>query len=266
MLIETFHPQYDPARDHAWHLSCWLAPGLQAWCVHARESGQVLALVAGDGDVLPSAERLPTKPASVSFTATPEISTLVPQGSLVAGTELQHLKLVHGNVPTGLLRDEPISTVGAQCIYLHDELAERKLLERYPGARSLPLQGTLVHHALARSPQGAVALLHRTTTRLDLVLAERGRLLLSNTFFATTAEDVLYYTLFAVKQCGLAPDSVSLRAGGPQLAAAEEHLLSNYFAGGLLPSTGTADPALAQLDIPDAHHWTGLIDQYPCAS
>ncbi|MBP8823675.1 MAG: DUF3822 family protein [Flavobacteriales bacterium] len=266
MLIETFHPRYDPAREHTWHLSCWLAPGLQAWCVHDRASGLVMGLVSQGGEHLPLLEQLPTKPASVSFTAMPEISTLVPQSSLVPGTELQHLKLVHGTVPTGLLRDEPIGSLGAQCIYLHDEQAERKLLDRFPGARSLPLQGTLVNHGLSRSAEGPVAVLHRTTTRLDLVLADKGRLLLSNTYYATAPEDVLYYTLFALKECGLSPDTTSLRAGGPQLAASEEHLLSNYFAHGPLPSTGTGDPALAQLAIPDAYHWTGLIEQYPCAS
>lgn len=266
MLIETFHRRYDPAQEHTWHLSCWLAPGLKAWCVHERSSGLVLGLVSQGGDALPLPDLLPAKPASVSFTALPEYSTLVPQSTLVPGTELQHLKLVHGTVPEGLLRDEPIGTLGAQCIYLHDEQAERRLLERFPGARSLPLQGTLVNHALARSAQGPMALLHRTTTRLDVVLADHGRLLLSNAFHATAAEDVLYYTLFALKQCGLAPGTVNLRVGGPQLTTSEEYLLSNYIASGPQPSTATDDPALAELAIPDANQWTGLIEQYPCAS
>ncbi|HRN37171.1 MAG TPA: DUF3822 family protein, partial [Flavobacteriales bacterium] len=183
----------------------WLAPGRQAWCVHDKANGTVVALAGDSGDALPLARQLPERPASVSFTAMPEISTLVPQSSLVPGTELQHLKLVHGTVPTGLLRDEPIGTAGAQCIYLHDETAERKLLDQFPGARSLPLQAILVNHALSHSAEGAVAVLHRTATRLDAVLARGNQLLLSNTFFATTPEDVLYYALFCVKQCSLPP-------------------------------------------------------------
>lgn len=263
---ELFHPRYTPGAERTWHLACWLAPGLQAWCVHERSSGLLMALVAGDGDLLPLADKLPAVPASTSFTAMPEVSTLVPQSALESGTEMQHLKLVHGTVPTGLLRDEPIGTLGAQCIYLHDELVERKLLERFPGARPLPLQATLVHHALSHATTGALAVVFRTSTRLDLVIADQGRLLLSNTFFATTPEDVLYYTLFCVKQCGLRPDGMVLRAGGTHLTATEEHVLSSYFPNGPVPTTGSKDPALAELRIPDAHHWTGLTEQFRCAS
>jgi hypothetical protein len=266
MSVEIFRPNYDPAKEHAWHLSCWLAPGLQAWCVHERSTGRLMALASATGDTLPLEGRIPSKPASVSFTAMPEISTLVPESALVPGTEMRHLKMVHGTVPTGLLRDEPIATLGARCIYLHDEQAERSLMGRYPNARSLPLQGTLVSHGLSRSSTGAVVVLHRSATRLDLVVADHGKLLLSNTFHATVAEDVLYYTLFAVEQCGLAPDTVSVRAGGTHLTAGEEHLLSRYFVNGPIPSTGPDEPALADLRVPNAHHWTGLIEQFPCAS
>ena len=266
MSVEIFHPNYDATKEHAWHLSCWLAPSLHAWCVHERSSGRLMALASTTGENLPAEGKVPLKPVSVSFTAMPEISTLVPESALVPGTEMRHLKMVHGTVPTGLLRDEPIATLGAHCIYLHDETAERVLLERFPHARSLPLQGTLVSHGLSRSASGAVVVAHRSTTRLDLVVAERGKLLLSNTFHATVAEDVLYYILFAVEQCGLSPATVSVRVGGTHLTSSEENLLSKYFVNGPIPSTGADEPVLQDLRVPNAHHWTGLIEQFPCAS
>jgi hypothetical protein len=266
MGIQVFRPEYKPARDHAWHLSFWLAPGLQAWCVHERSSGRLMALASGNDDELAAQEMIPARPASVSFTAMPEVGTLVPESALVPGTEMRHLKLVHGNVPTGLLRDEPIGVVGARCIYLHDEAAERKLLQRFPNARPLPLQGTLVGHAMAHAAHGPVAVLHRSSTRLDLAIADKGKLLLSNTFHATTAEDVLYYTLFCLEQCGLGPDKTEVRAGGTHLGAGEEHLLSLYFANGPVPTTGSASAGMDGLELPNAHHWTGLIEQFTCAS
>lgn len=213
-----------------------------------------MALASATGENLPTEDKLPVKPVRVSFTAMPEISTLVPESAMVPGSEMRHLKMVHGTVPTGLLRDEPIATLGAHCIYLHDETAERALLERFPHARSLPLQGTLVSHGLSRSAAGAVVLAHRSSTRLDLVVADRGKLLLSNTFHATVAEDVLYYTLFAVEQCGLSSDTVNVRAGGTHLSSSEEHLLSRYFVNGPIPSTGADEPALKDLRVPNAHH------------
>ncbi len=266
MSMETLRPEYDPVRDHAWHLSCWLAPGLQAWCVQERSTGKLMALASGAGEELPSPGKLPERPASVSFTAMPEVGTLVPESALVPGSELRHLKLVHGTVPSGLLRDEPIGMIGARCIYLHDEAAEHKLLQRFPHARPLPLQGTLVAHALAHASTGAAAVLHRSSTRLDLAIADRGKLLLSNTFHATVAEDVLYYTLFCLEQCGLTTDKTEVRVGGTHLNANEEHLLSLYFAKGPVPTTAPGSAALAGMDLANAHHWTGLIEQFTCAS
>jgi hypothetical protein len=266
MTTEAFHTEYDPAQDHAWHLGCWLAPGLQAWCVHDRRNGKLMALAAAPGDSFPLAERLPQRPASVSFTAMPEVGTLVPESALAPGTEMRHLAMVHGTVPTGLLRDEPIGLLDARCIYLHDETAERKLLEQYPNARSLPLQGTLVNHALARSAAGAVAVVLRSSSRMDLAIAERGKLLLCNTFHATVPDDLLYYTLFCLERCGIAPAAVELRVGGTHLAPTEEHLLSNYFARGATPTTAPDDAVLNGLQLPQAHHWTGLTEQFPCAS
>ncbi|MBS1570505.1 MAG: DUF3822 family protein [Bacteroidetes bacterium] len=266
MITETFRKEYDPARDHAWHLSCWLAPNLQAWCVHERSSGRLMALASGTGDELPARPMVPERPASVSFTAMPEVGALVPESTLEPGSEMHYLKLVHGSVPTGLLRDEPIGMIGAQCIYLHDEAAERNLLQRFPNARPLPLQGTLVHHALTHGPAGAVAVLHRSSTRLDIAIADKGKLLLSNTFHATVAEDVLYYTLFCLEQCGLSADKAAIRAGGTHLTAGEEHLLSLYAAKGPIPSTGAGYAALEGLELANAHHWTALIEQFTCAS
>ncbi len=266
MTTEIFRNEYDPKREFAWHLSCWLAPGLYAWCVHERSSGRLMALAAAKDDQFPSQHQMPVKPVGTSFTAMPEVGTLVPDSALVPGTEMQHLKLVHGGVPTGLLRDEPISRIGARCIYLHDELAEQRLLQRFPNARSLPLQGTLVSHALAHSDQAPVAVLHRSANRLDMAIADQGRLLLSNTFHATAAEDVLFYALFCLEQCNLHPDNMRLRAGGTHLAATEEHLLAQYFAKGPEPTTGSTWPALDGLDFANAHLWTALIEQFGCAS
>lgn len=264
--MEVIRPGYNPAQEHAWHASFWMAPGMQAWCAHERTSGRLMALASGTDEAFPLPGHIPHKPASVSFTAMPEIGALVPENALVPGTEMQHLKLVHGAVPTGLLRDEPIGRLGARCIYLHDELAEQKLLERFPNARSLPLQGTLVSHAMARSSTGAVAVLHRSSTRLDVAVADRGKLLLSNAFHATVAEDVLYYTLLCLEQCGLAPGHAEVHAGGTHLTPNEEHLLSLYCAKGPVPSTGKENALLAGLELPNAHHWTGLIEQFSCAS
>jgi len=242
-----------------------MAPELHAWCVHDRATGAVMALQADLGEDMPAQDRTPLKPASVSFTALPETSTLVPESALTAGNEMRHLKLVHGTLPTGLLRDEPIATLGARCIYLHDEAAERILMGRYPHARSLPMQGTMVHAAMARSGQATALVIHRSALRVDMAIANEGRLLLSNNFHAVTAEDVLYYALFVLEQCGISPKACVLHMGGTHLAATEEELLTRYFERAL-PLIASNDPMVVGSGLEHPHHWSGLIEQFACAS
>ncbi|MFT3886251.1 MAG: DUF3822 family protein [Flavobacteriales bacterium] len=267
MTAEHRSPAYDPVRERAWHLSLWVAPEVSGWCVHERASGEVVALFTGKGDALPHGSAMPLRPSSVSFAVLPEISTLVPESALVPGSEMRHLKMVHGTLPTGLLRDEPIGALGARCVYLHDERTEHQLLARFPHARSLPLQAVLVQGALARSGGGPVVVAHRTERRLDLAIARDKRLLLSNTFHAVTEEDLLYYTLFAIERCGLRPENVALRTGGPLLTDAEEALLARYVPD-TAPMLDRADSRFHGLGpLPGRiHRWAALIDQFACAS
>lgn len=251
---------YDPARSRAWHLSILVSGDLHAWAVHDLESGEVMALAWGiDGTVLDAAE-VPAQPPTVSFVTLPEWSTLVPEGALLPGTEAQHLSLVHGGLPTGALRDEPLAALGATCIYVHDDEAERMVLDRFPHARPVPMQGLMVRAALARANEGPVLLLHRGHDRLDAVLADRGRVLLSNTYAARASQDMLYYTLLAVEGCGLRPADVAVHHGGTHLTAHERDLLRRYFA--------TEQPALEdpQNTTEDPARWLAVLEQFACVS
>lgn len=262
MAIAQFHPEYDAEREHAWHLSCWLEAGLEAWAVHETGSGRLMALYADKGEGIPEDARLPLRPASVTFTAMPETSTLVPESALAPGTELRHLKLVHGKVPTGLLRDEPVEQIGARCIYLHDEVAERTLTLRFPQARSVPLQTLLIKLGLSGS--GPEMVLYRTKDRMDLVIGNAGKLELCNTFHATAKEDLLYYALFALEQCGLSPAATPLRIGGSLLVEADEALLAMYFKD-VHPLSSGGVPFIGNEPVAEAHHWAALLEQYTCA-
>lgn len=256
---------YDPAKERAWHLSIWASTELNAWCVHDLASGRCVALSSDNGLGLPDEAYLPKRPVSVSFTALPEISTLVPESALAPGSEMRHLRTVHGHLPTGLLRDEPIGALGARCVYLHDEQAEHRLVTRFPHARSLPLQAVLVQAAMARSSGGQTVLIHRSAKRLDLAIARDQRLLLSNTFHAVTAEDVLYYTLFAVEQCGMRPDDARCLTCGTHLTTNDEELLARYLPD-IAPSITVQDPRVAVLNIPAPHLFGALLEQSACAS
>jgi hypothetical protein len=256
---------YDAAKERALHLSVWASAEMNAWCVHEVATGRCMALSSDHGLGLPDEAHLPKRPISVSFTALPEISTLVPENALAPGSEMRHLKMVHGSLPTGLLRDEPIGALGARCVYLHDEQAEHRLVTRFPHARSLPLQAVLVHAVLARSSGKHTVLIHRSAKRLDLAIARDQRLLLSNTFHATTSEDVLYYTLFALEQCGSRPEDARCLSCGTHLTLNDEELLARYLQD-VAPSIAPDDQRLAALNFPTPHYFGALIEQFACAS
>ncbi len=264
MNVSLAATSYDPARERAWHLSIHMAPGYHAWCVHDVTHGGCVALYADKGEDIPHASHLPVRPVSVSFVALPEISTLVPESALTPGSEMLHLKRVHGQLPTGLLRDEPLPSLSARCIYLHDEKAEHRLLSRFPSARSLPLSSVMVHDALAASTGRTVLLMDRSANRLDLVMTRDQQLLLCNTFHATNGEDILYYILLVMEECGMKPEGVHLLTAGSHLHDAEEQLLARY-----LPNVSMAIDAQAPLlrftGLASPHHFTDLLHQYACA-
>jgi hypothetical protein len=256
---------YDPAKERAWHLSVWASPDVSAWCAHDVTSGRCVALSSDNGATLPDEALLPKRPVSVSFTALPEISTLVPENALAPGSEMRHLKMVHGHLPTGLLRDEPIGALGARCVYLHDEQAEHRLVSRFPHARSLPLQAVLVHAVLARSGGKHTVLIHRSAKRLDLAIARDQQLLLSNTFHATISEDLLYYTLFALEQCGARPEDARCLTCGTHLSTGDEELLARYIQD-VAHVIAPEDQRLSGLNVAAPHHFAALLEQFPCAS
>lgn len=256
--------RYAAERERAWHLSAWLSPEVSAWCVQDVRDGSCVALQADKGGTLPAQDLLPARPGSVSFTVLPEISALVPESALTPGSEMRHLQLVHGRLPAGVLRDEPIAPLGARCVYLHDEQAEHALLTRHPNARPVPMQSILVQAAMGRSAKGAVVWVERSHKRVDLAIARRQQLLLSNSFHAANAEDVLYYTLFALEQCKVRPAEVHALLSGLHLSAEDEQLLARY-----LPDTA---PGIAPTDLRAPrqlvapHRFAALIEQFACAS
>lgn len=256
---------YDPGRERAWHLSILTGAGRTACAVHDVADGMPAALFWSTGTAALSEHDLPQRPVSVSFVSLPEWSTMVPEGALLPGSEANHLALVHGGLPSGALRDEPVRSLGATCIYVHDDRDEMEVLRRYPHARALPMQAVLAQLAKVRAADRPVMLLHRSADRVDLAVADRGRLLLSNSYTARSAHDVLYYMLLALEQLQLSPERTQLHYGGSHLSDAERDLLLRYIRNAKPASTL---PWLeSEPNGPEApHRWMAALEQYACAS
>jgi len=255
--------RYEPGREHAWHLSVLSGQGVSAWAAHATDDGEPVAMAWGGNDDALDDPLLPAHPQSVSFVTLPEWSTLVPDGALTPGSEPLHLALAHGGLPTGAMRDEPVRGLDATCVYTHDDRAERAVLDRWPTARPLPMQGVMVRVAQSRCGEHPLLLLHRGADRMDVAVARDGRILLSNTFPARAAQDTLYFALLAVERTGLTAAGVELRLGGTHLSDQERALLARFF-----PRTGPACDAPGGLTPTPAgaDRWLAALEQFACAS
>lgn len=251
-------------QERAHHVGIVIGPELSAWVARDVRDLRVVAMAWGtDATALRHAD-LPKQPRSVTFVSLPEWSTLVPDGALEPGTTLHHLKLVHGKLPTTAVREEPVATLGAQCLYVNTAEHERMVLDRFPIARSLPLQAVLVNGARTRSANGPVLVMHRGAERLDVAIADKGTLLLSSSYPARTAEDMLYFCLMAAERCGFAPGTIAVRSGGTHLVHFDRELLSRYFT-----DHSTAVPRNATDIWPadaDAGRWLAAFDQFACVS
>lgn len=270
MIVERIAPGTCRTKDHrteeerAHHVGVVIGQGVSAWVAQDVRNGKVTALHwAPDADALRSMD-LPKHPRSVTYVSLPEWSTLVPEGALGHGTSEDHLALVHGRLPGTDVREEPLHTIGAQCLYLAEPTNEHSILDRYPFARSLPLQAVLVNGARSRVRNSPVLLLHRGADRMDVAIADRNGLLLSSSYPARTAEDVLYFCLMATERTGLRPEHVALRTGGTHLRKAERELLSTYFAdhASAIPNT-VLGPLPGDLE---ADQWLAAFDQIACVS
>ena len=257
--------RYAPERLRTHHLSVLCAQGVSAWAVHDLDRGEVIALGWGPEQQALMDPMLPKHPASVSFISLPEWSTLVPEGALAPGTEAAHLALVHGGRPSGAMRDEPVRSLGATCIYVHDDVAERAVLERFPNARALPMQGLMIHSVLGRAHERPTVLLHRSADRLDVAIASKGTVLMSNTFPARTAQDLLYFALLAVEQTGLHTHDALVLVSGTHLVEGERNLLQRYFTD-LAPAMRPLDPGLDTGTDFAADRWLALLEQFACVS
>ena len=257
--------RYVPDQERTYHLSLLIGQDVSAWAAHDLSNGAVMALGWGKGDQALRDDLLPQRPVSVSFVSLPEWSALVPDAALVPGTEALHLKLVHGGIPTGAMRDEPIAPLAATCIYVHDDITERGVLNRYPNARALPLHGVLVRAVAARHGRTPIILAHRTAERLDVNVMKEGRLVLSNSYPTRSVNDVLYFVLLAAEATALDPASTELQLCGTHVGKPDIDLLRRYFTH-CVPASGAGWSELHPTEAAAPERWLAALDQFACVS
>jgi hypothetical protein len=100
---------------------------------------------------------------------------------------------------------------------------------------------------------------------VDIAVADGLKILLSNTYPARKAEDVLYFCLLAVEKSGLTPDQVAVRYGGTHFDSTERELMARFFV-----DHATAVPSLWEganaSALADADRCLAALDQFACVS
>lgn len=256
---------FDPTAERVHHVGILIGQGVSAWVAHDPATSRPVAMGWGpDADALRSTD-LPRQPRSVTYVSLPTWSTLVPDGAFDPAAAADHLTLVHGRLPSQAVRDEPVGTLAANCIYVHDERHERAVLERFPNARSLPLQALLVRSTQARASQGAAMLVHRGHDRIDIAVAHGQQVLLSSSYPARTPEDLLYFSLLAAERAGLEPSRTKVFTGGTHLSSEERELMSRYFVDHG-PAIDHAWPRTQPVAPGPMDRWLAAFEQFACVS
>ena len=254
---------YVPASERAYHVGILFAPGHAAWVVHDVNSGSPVAMAWGtDEGVLRHAD-LPRDPRAVSYVALPEWSTMIPTGALDPAHAEAHLALVHGALRGSPLRHEHVAVLGAECLYRSEDAHTARVLERFPNARSIPLQSMLARIACDRSVGRDHMLLHRDVGRVDIAVAKDRRLSLSSSFPARTAEDVLYFALLAAERTGCDPRTMHVDSGGSESTADERALLDRYF---MHHGTASRWPGVTLPGQERVERFFAAFEQFACVS
>ncbi|MBK7087061.1 MAG: DUF3822 family protein [Flavobacteriales bacterium] len=247
------------------HLGIPIRPNGLGWCANEPVTGRCLMLVHGEGDELPAADLLPERPASVSFTAVPELSTLVPGARSHPAPKPRTSPWCMAICPLAccaMSPSRPWALAACTCTTRPWSTACWSASRRRVRWRCAI---SLVRSALEQGKQRTTLVAHRVEKRFDVALADASGLRPSNAFHAATGTDALYYILFALDQLGMAPNAVQALWAGPGWTAADLDLLRRYLPLAA-PVIARGHKVLGDLDVETPEHWFALLEQAACAS
>ncbi len=140
-----------------------------------------------------------------------ELYTLVPQNLFKEGEASNYLKLNAKILQNDFVAYDEIVNYAMVNVYIPYANITNHFFEKY-GEFEYKHSITVLVNCLMQLPansQPQVYLLNRQSS-YDLVVIEKGRLILCNTFSYSTKEDFIYYLLFTVQQLQLDPEVFEL--------------------------------------------------------
>lgn len=143
--------------------------------------------------------------------------TLIPASLFDSAHAIDYLRFNH---PIDETTDIVLSDLLHQCDARNLYAANQKLIDAikniFPGVRIRHHLSPLIDRTLSvnKNSDGRRVLAHVQQNRFDLLITDSSRLLLANSYRYQTAEDFIYYLLFACEQLKINPDKMLLEIVG----------------------------------------------------
>jgi len=155
-------------------------------------------------------EALQSQFESVTVVYTTSNYSLVPTSLFDENKASEYLKFNTKILSNDYISYDEIHGLQAVVVYVPFVNINNFLFEQY-GSFAYYHSSTLLTQkfvGLEKHTQGAKVYLHVLKDQVDCVVVNHGKLILCNSYGYKTAEDFLYYTLFAFEQLRLNPDSI----------------------------------------------------------
>lgn len=276
--VKLIGSTYEPSAKGRYHLSIGLADRSVSFSILDIAQKQFVALferTAIDPNALGKTltegaehDLALIEPISVSAFIKGEASTLVPSGSFVEAQAHQHLALTQSaDLNLGVLH-ETIPSLDVEMLYAQDPEKSDVLMKHFPQAKCFDARTVFLNGIARRSTTNGSPSLHLQIweNEMDIALFEKGNLMLFNSHYFSSAEDVLYHCIFALDRAEIDRNKVEVQVSG----AVEEggdlsDLLAKYFTAPILlegPDLLKCSPALAKRPYHLDHL---LYELYQCA-
>lgn len=177
-------------------------------------------------------EALKKKYPSVVIGINSPMHTLVPAPLFDSGQGNKYLEFNFGMTGSGQVSSDRIEEIDASNVYaipqglldiVHVNYRDAALFHR----TSALIRAIYNHQNVNPAPAGIF--LNVREEFIDLISFESGRLAYFNSYSCTSKEDMLYYTLYAIEQLNLRPDTAQLFIIGTIDSGSESHrLLGQY--------------------------------------
>lgn len=197
-----------------------------------------------------------------------EFSSLVPEALYDENKRSEFFEFTQGRMEDYTLADDRLTNLKARNLFALPALLKTAVAELLPTAKIKHASSALIDGLILKykQRQGEGLVIHVQYSHFEILMFENGGLQYFNSFNYTTAEDFIYYTLFAIEQLGLNTEKVNVEIFGEVDASSNVYNLIykyvRHVSFGERPNVLSYSPAL---DILPSNYYYSLFQQFLCA-